>query len=168
MRTLATLGTRLIIECAPRSLTKQVPGEPFFLLFFFVFSVSILDGFGRLWGAILGVLFDDFFCVFFSMKTVIDVSIDFSSIFGRNLGGSILENGALAQAKRSFSKNRLFRFWHDFRSEFAPKRLPKYSTNGLKNRLKYQCIFSLKKVPIFHPKWSEKRVQRELKIEEIG
>ena len=57
--------------------------------------MSFLEGFGRLWGAILGVLFDDLL-VLFSMKTVIDVSIDFSSIFGRILGGSILENGALA------------------------------------------------------------------------
>ena len=95
MRTLATPGTRLIIERASRSLTKQVPGRPFFPLFFVVFSVSFLEGFGRLWGAILGVLFDDFL-VLFSMKTVIDVSIDFSSIVGRILGGSILENGALA------------------------------------------------------------------------
>ena len=95
MRTLATPGTRLIIERASRSLTKQVPCRPFFPLFFVVLSVSFLEGFGRLWGAILGVLFDDFL-VLFSMKTVIDVSIDFSSIFGRNVGGPTFENGAFA------------------------------------------------------------------------
>ncbi len=91
----ATPGTRLIIERASRSLTKQVPCLPFFPLFFVVFSESFLEGFGRLRGPILGGIFCDFL-VLVSMKKTIQFSIDFSSIFGRILGGSILENGALA------------------------------------------------------------------------
>ena len=47
--------------------------------------------------------------MFFSIKKSVDFSIHFWTPFGRIMGPSTLQNGALARTRRSFSKNHLFR-----------------------------------------------------------
>ena len=88
------------------------------------FSVCFLVTFWKVFGGILGVIFDEF-SVLFSIKNVIDFSIDFPLIFGWILGAKMLENEHLAHTRRSFSQNRLFRFWHDFSYKIGPKMLRK-------------------------------------------
>jgi len=110
------------------------------LLFFVLFSASFSGAFWEVFGGIWGVIFDHF-SLLFSIKKLVDFSTDFSSIFGWILGVRISENEHLVQARRSFSQNRLFRFWHDFGSEMAPKRHPKWSQNGFKNQSKNRCNF---------------------------
>ena len=65
--------------------------RPFLVHFLVVFSVSFLEGFRRLWGAILGAIFDDFL-VFFPVKNAFQFSIDFSSILGWIWRSQIREN----------------------------------------------------------------------------
>ena len=47
--------------------------------------------------------------MFLSIKKSVDFSIHFWTPFGRIMGPSTLQNGALASTRRSFSKNHLFR-----------------------------------------------------------
>jgi len=114
--------------------------ESFFDHFFVVFSVWFLVTFWKVFGGILGVIFDHF-SLLFSTKKVIDFLKDFSLIFGWILGVRISQNAHLVQARRSFSQNRLFRFWHDFGTKNDVKKLPKWRQNGFKIQSKNQCNF---------------------------
>ena len=120
--------------------TRRIYEASFLDHFFVVFSVSFSVAFLEVLGGILGVIFVHF-SLLFSIKKLLHFFNDFSMIFGWILGVRSSQNEHLVQARRSFSQNRLFRFLHDFGSEMAPKRHPKWSQNGFKNQLKNRCNF---------------------------
>ena len=106
----------------------------------------------------MGVIFDHF-SLFFSIKKLVDFSTDFSSIFGWILGVRISENEHLVQARRSFSQNRLFRFWHDF----GTKSFQNGGKMASKFNQKINAIFESKNVGFgsqngtqMEPKWTPK------------